>query len=336
MWKSRDTDMPVVLDQALTGCMVIFSCLEKEIQRITTGAPEPSRIRWRPRARMVWNESHLNDLLSSLRGQQTAITLLIQLLQMSTLTEMKDMLQRKSEAVRSSAHQTLSLRSKNPSVAVPNSIFGDRNQNPVSQGHDVASIVAPSELEFEFDDIVVNSQAYRRVLARAHQATTPTMERVKTGRQTEQEHSFTEQGKWVHADESSLQFKGTAHVGDNRDIPLKGLFDTGSERNFVSLSFLHKYGIYDAVVRKLPHPETVKGAEMMMETKVEHEASLQWCMDGSNIRTDTFSVIDNDGNSYDILLGWEFIIQNEIFVVKKKALDRVRRGRTGGVTTQAK
>jgi len=179
VWKSRDTDMPVVLDQALTGCMVIFSCLEKEIQRITTGAPEPSRIRWRPRARMVWNESHLNDLLSSLRGQQTAITLLIQLLQMNTLTEMKDMLQRKSEAVRSLAHQTLSLPSKNPSVAVPNSIFGDRNQNPVSQGHDVASVVAPSELEFEFDDIVVNSQAYRRVLARAHQATTPTMERVK-------------------------------------------------------------------------------------------------------------------------------------------------------------
>lgn len=81
VWKSR-TELPIVLDQALTGCMVIFSCLDDEIQRIISEAPEPSRIRWRPRLRMLWNESHLNDLLGAIRGQQTAITLLIQLLQM--------------------------------------------------------------------------------------------------------------------------------------------------------------------------------------------------------------------------------------------------------------
>jgi hypothetical protein len=58
-------------------------------------------------------------------------------------------------------------------------------------------------------------------------------------------------------------------------------------------------------------------------------------MDGSNIRTDTFSVIDNDGDSYDILLGWEFIAENEIFAVKKKAPDRVRRV-PGAVTKKTK
>ena len=81
VWKSR-TELPVVLDQALTGCMVIFSCLEDEIQRVTSGASEPSRIRWLSRLRMLWNEAQLNDLLGAIRGQQTAITLLIQLLQM--------------------------------------------------------------------------------------------------------------------------------------------------------------------------------------------------------------------------------------------------------------
>ena len=81
VWRSR-TELPIVLDQALTGCMVIFSCLDAEIQRITAGATDPSRIRWRSRVRMMWSESDLNDLLGSLRGQQTAITLLIQLLQM--------------------------------------------------------------------------------------------------------------------------------------------------------------------------------------------------------------------------------------------------------------
>jgi hypothetical protein len=81
VWRSR-TELPTVLDQALTGCMVIFSCLDAEIQRITAAATDPGRIRWRSRVRMMWNESQLNDLLSSLRGQQTAMTLLIQLLQM--------------------------------------------------------------------------------------------------------------------------------------------------------------------------------------------------------------------------------------------------------------
>ena len=32
---------------------------------------------------------------------------------------------------------------------------------------DVASVIAPSEMQFEFDDLVVNSQAYRRVFAQA-------------------------------------------------------------------------------------------------------------------------------------------------------------------------
>lgn len=81
IWKSH-TELPMVLDQAVTGVIVIFNLLDAEIQRITAGTSDPSRIRWRPRLRMLWNESQLNDLLSSIRGQQTSMTLLIQLLQM--------------------------------------------------------------------------------------------------------------------------------------------------------------------------------------------------------------------------------------------------------------
>jgi hypothetical protein len=36
VWASR-TELPAVLDQAVTGCMLIFSCLDAEIQRITGG-----------------------------------------------------------------------------------------------------------------------------------------------------------------------------------------------------------------------------------------------------------------------------------------------------------
>jgi hypothetical protein len=44
VWKSQYTEMPMVLDQALTGCMVVFSCLNAEIQRITAGVADVSRI----------------------------------------------------------------------------------------------------------------------------------------------------------------------------------------------------------------------------------------------------------------------------------------------------
>ena len=86
VWQSRATGnlkLPEVLDQALTGIMVIFSCLDAEIQRITAVTSDTGRLRWRPRLRVMWSESQLNDLLSSIRGQQAAMTLLIQVLQMS-------------------------------------------------------------------------------------------------------------------------------------------------------------------------------------------------------------------------------------------------------------
>lgn len=75
-----------VLDQALTGCNVVFGCLGLELRRIVPGSGEPgpasaAAAGWRARARLIWNEKRLNELLSALRGQQTAINLVIQLFQ---------------------------------------------------------------------------------------------------------------------------------------------------------------------------------------------------------------------------------------------------------------
>jgi hypothetical protein len=72
----------MVLDAALTGAMVLFSCLHSEIQSILAGAPDSSQLRWRSRVRVMWNEAKLNELLNALRGQQISLNLLIQLLQM--------------------------------------------------------------------------------------------------------------------------------------------------------------------------------------------------------------------------------------------------------------
>ncbi|KAK4235217.1 hypothetical protein C8A03DRAFT_36947 [Achaetomium macrosporum] len=197
-------------------------------------------------------------------------------------------------------------------------------------------------MRYELDHLCGGWDRSRIDITISQSATAPCMDRVKSDKTIDQEHFGPGQGDWTKADESDLRFNATARVpkaaghsadnadsaGDTRVIPLRGLFDTGSDRNFISASFLEKHGIYGAgVVQSLERKETIVGAEKTMETKIEHKAVLTWSMDmdGSALRTDTFSVIDNGGDSYDILLGWEFILDNEIFAVKKKAPDRVRK-----------
>jgi hypothetical protein len=79
VWDTRE-DLPAVLDQALAGCMVVFSCLDDELRRVTGTAS--GEMGWKERVRLLWNEAKLSELLGALRGQQTALNLMLQLLQM--------------------------------------------------------------------------------------------------------------------------------------------------------------------------------------------------------------------------------------------------------------
>jgi hypothetical protein len=83
------------------------------------------------------------------------------------------MLREQGEVVQASATMTQSLRARNPSVRVANSIYDQPDQTSTPFTHDAASMIAPSELEFEFDDMVINSQAYRRAMADAKARTKP-------------------------------------------------------------------------------------------------------------------------------------------------------------------
>jgi hypothetical protein len=74
-------DLAAALDTALIGCAVLFSCLHEETQRMTKGSTLPSQYTWRARARVMWNHDRLKELLDGLRGQQTAINTIINLLQ---------------------------------------------------------------------------------------------------------------------------------------------------------------------------------------------------------------------------------------------------------------
>jgi hypothetical protein len=84
-----------------------------------------------------------------------------------TLSEIKLMLQQKEDLIGTSIHATRSLRSENPIIRVATSVNVTKSKTGSICSSDTASIVAPSDLELEFDDIIINSQTYGRLLAQA-------------------------------------------------------------------------------------------------------------------------------------------------------------------------
>ncbi|KAK0717635.1 hypothetical protein B0T26DRAFT_675911 [Lasiosphaeria miniovina] len=155
VWQSR-TELPAVLDCVLTGCLAVFSSLEIEIQRIMVGVSNPNNMPW-----------------------------LSKLLQINTLAEIKQILIQKQDVVRASISTTKSLRSANPSIRVSKSIYdGNADYSPLisdsDPGDDTISAIAPSDLNFDFDDLVINSHVYRKAAANA-QPRTPTIPQPELG-----------------------------------------------------------------------------------------------------------------------------------------------------------
>lgn len=70
------------LDQALTGCYVVFDNLESEVSKLTESEVQQNAVelKFTSKLRYMWSESTMKELLAQMRGLQTALTLVIQLL----------------------------------------------------------------------------------------------------------------------------------------------------------------------------------------------------------------------------------------------------------------
>jgi hypothetical protein len=74
-------ELAAALDTALIGCSALFSCLDKETQRMNATAALAGHSTWKGKARAVWSKDRLGELLDSLRGHQIAINTITGLLQ---------------------------------------------------------------------------------------------------------------------------------------------------------------------------------------------------------------------------------------------------------------
>lgn len=75
-------DVRMALDTCLTGSIVRFSCLDDELRKILKHTRGKDKLSSKGKAKTVWKHETLQELLDGLRGQQTSLSTLIQLLQM--------------------------------------------------------------------------------------------------------------------------------------------------------------------------------------------------------------------------------------------------------------
>ena len=79
-----------------------------------------------------------------------------------SLTEIKQLLKQKAPHLREVIHSTQCLRHSYPSIDVAESMYSEADRASIHS--ESAPMIASSELDFDFDDIVVDSAAYRRVM----------------------------------------------------------------------------------------------------------------------------------------------------------------------------
>jgi hypothetical protein len=147
-------------DRALTGCRVVYGCLEEEVRELVAKA-EADELKFKDRAKFLWKEDTFKELLTQIRGQQSALSLLIQGLQMESIADIRRLVEENSVTLDQVVKRSRTLRQSHPRVRVPESLF-----NHTREAEDAAyaeSILKSTE--FTFDAEVTSSQAYRRSMA---------------------------------------------------------------------------------------------------------------------------------------------------------------------------
>ncbi|KAH6843163.1 hypothetical protein B0I37DRAFT_383878 [Chaetomium sp. MPI-CAGE-AT-0009] len=168
-------DIALTLDTTLTGCLVVLTCFEDSLDKLCdTAALMESRRKslarkWWSRTRIVWNEGEMKGYLSLLQGQQSAVAFLVQILHMNSIDEILEGVRNGKGLLDKQATKAESLRHANPQLQIAESVLGPRNTADTifRDGDTVAEGV-----EFEFDNAVVNSKAYRRIIAMAKEVVT--------------------------------------------------------------------------------------------------------------------------------------------------------------------
>ncbi|CAO2656784.1 Nn.00g055870.m01.CDS01 [Neocucurbitaria sp. VM-36] len=171
------SEVLATFDSALTGCAVVLAVLDDEIAALISEGQD-GEMSWTQKAKIIWKDGVMKDLLLQLRGQSAAIGLLIQALQVESISGIKELLQQNSLLLDHVMRQTQSLRDTHPKVKAPRSVFDTHLE-------EIGSVIGTehtglSDSTFLFDDVIVDSKVYRRVLAQARSKVSLTPEKEES------------------------------------------------------------------------------------------------------------------------------------------------------------
>jgi hypothetical protein len=73
-----DPSLVNACDTSLTGCTLLYSCLEVEIGKLGDGTSSMRKLKLWQKTKVVWKEDRMRHLLQQMRGQATGLNLLLQ------------------------------------------------------------------------------------------------------------------------------------------------------------------------------------------------------------------------------------------------------------------
>lgn len=110
-----------ILESALNGCRNILEVIDNELEKLMSG--NGGNVFESRNCQYLWNESLMQNHLSRLRGQQAAITLLLQAMQAHSNSELTALMRDHVAILQHSNSRVLDLRRRYPHVTSHNSIF---------------------------------------------------------------------------------------------------------------------------------------------------------------------------------------------------------------------
>jgi hypothetical protein len=198
-------------DRALTGCRVVYGCLEEEVRELVVKA-EADNLKFKDRAKFLWKEDTFKELLTQIRGQQSALSLLIQGLQMESIADIRKLVEENSVTLDQMVKRSRTLRQSHPRVHIPDSLFNHTRESEAVA--DAESIVKSTE--FTFDDEVVNSKAYRRAMALYTTSNRETKISTSTTSEAEQDKppAYESSHQGIHKDDNSSAGDANARLSE--------------------------------------------------------------------------------------------------------------------------
>ncbi|KAF2087879.1 hypothetical protein K490DRAFT_56458 [Saccharata proteae CBS 121410] len=132
--RPKSDELYMIFDTAVTGCDAVLSCLNEEVKKLKASASQSGTFGWKVRAKFIWKEEAMADLLNKLRGQRGAISLLFQSLQMESLSEIHHLLSDRAADFNQYEQDTNHLREKYPDIKISESVLG-MQRKPFTRRH---------------------------------------------------------------------------------------------------------------------------------------------------------------------------------------------------------